>query len=237
MDPAIREGLARESRERILTEGAVAELFHVVLAAVLALLALTACSLTVPEVQRLSSYPGWQAKPLEARVQPAGPGVLNAWHKATGEVRQQAIEVMTTLNAAASRQAVAAGICCATDVTGFGLLGHLLEMTRPSGVDAELDLSALPVLEGAEETVAAGILSSLQPANVRLRRALRNQEQAVQDPRYRLLFDPQTAGGLLISVAARDAAKLLHALRAKSVVATQIGEVLPKTKPLISVAA
>ncbi|HCP79706.1 MAG TPA: hypothetical protein DIU11_18825, partial [Pusillimonas sp.] len=63
------------------------------------------------------------------------------------------------------------GATACTDLTGFGLLGHLVEMTRPSGVDAELYLDALPVLEGAAETAALGILSSLQPANVRLRRA------------------------------------------------------------------
>lgn len=72
--------------------------------------------------------------------------------------------------------------------------------TRPSGVDIELHLSALPVLEGAEETAAAGILGSLQPANVRLRRALRNQAEMVDHRRYRLIFDPRTAGGLLASV-------------------------------------
>ena len=100
-------------------------------------------------------------------------------------------------------------------------------MTRPSGVDVELNLPALPVLDGAEETSAAGILSSLQPANVRLRRALRNQETAVSHPRYSLIFDPQTAGGLLASVPANRAEACLgglHALGYKS--AAAIGRVL-----------
>jgi selenide,water dikinase len=69
-------------------------------------------------------------------------------------------------------------------------------------VDAEIDLAALPLLDGAAETSAAGILSSLQPANVRLRRALQNQPAALQHANYPLLFDPQTAGGLLASVPA-----------------------------------
>ena len=106
------------------------------------------------------------------------------------------------------------GATACTDLTGFGLLGHLVEMTRPSGVDAELDLTALPVLEGAQETSAAGILSSLQPANVRLRRALRNQQDALIHPRYALIFDPQTAGGLLASIPAERAEACLDALRA-----------------------
>ena len=106
------------------------------------------------------------------------------------------------------------GATACTDLTGFGLLGHLVEMTRPSGVDAELQLSALPLLDGAVDCVEAGIVSSLQPANVRLRRALRNAEDFVNDPRYPLLFDPQTAGGLLASVPADRAADGIRALRA-----------------------
>ncbi len=87
-------------------------------------------------------------------------------------------------------------------------------MTRPSGVDAELDLGAIPVLPGAEETAASGILSSLQPANVRLRRAIRNQEEAINHPRYPLAFDPQTAGGLLASIPAEKAGACVSALKA-----------------------
>ena len=97
------------------------------------------------------------------------------------------------------------GVTACTDLTGFGLLGHLVEMTRPSNVDAEIDLGALPLLDGAQECVAAGIVSSLQSANVRLRRAVRNQEAMVAHPRYPLIFDPQTAGGLLASVPAERA--------------------------------
>jgi selenide, water dikinase len=92
-------------------------------------------------------------------------------------------------------------------------LGHLVEMTRPSGVDAEIDLNALPLLDGAQECVAAGIVSSLQSANVRLRRALSNQEAMASHPRYPLIFDPQTAGGLLASVPADNATACVAALR------------------------
>ena len=106
------------------------------------------------------------------------------------------------------------GATACTDVTGFGLLGHLVEMTRPSGVDAELTMSTLPLLDGAVDCVKAGIVSSLQPANVRLRRALRNADEFVDDPRYPLLFDPQTAGGLLASVPAAQAAACVQALKA-----------------------
>jgi len=81
-------------------------------------------------------------------TKPVGTGVLNAWHKATGQVSPAALEVMTTLNADASRQALAAGIRCATDVTGFGLLGHLFKLARASGVSAVVDHTAVPLIEG-----------------------------------------------------------------------------------------
>ncbi|MEO8225032.1 MAG: bifunctional NADH dehydrogenase FAD-containing subunit/selenide, water dikinase SelD, partial [Gammaproteobacteria bacterium] len=103
------------------------------------------------------------------------------------------------------------------------------EMTRPSGVDAELTLSALPLLDGAVECVQAGIVSSLQPANVRLRRALRNQGDFVAHARYPLLFDPQTAGGLLASVPADAVDSCVAELRAAGYPHTAvIGRILPQ---------
>jgi selenide,water dikinase len=102
-------------------------------------------------------------------------------------------------------------------------------MTRPSNVDAQLQLSALPLLDGAVDCVSAGILSSLQPANVRLRRALRNAQDFVGDPRHALLFDPQTAGGLLASVPGERAADCVAALKAAGYTHTAvIGRILPQ---------
>jgi selenide,water dikinase len=149
-------------------------------------------------------------------TKPIGTGTLFAAHaqlKARGRWIDAALESMQISNRAAVPCLIAHGATACTDLTGFGLLGHLVEMTRPSGVDAELNLNDLPLLEGAADTVAAGILSSLQPANVRLRRAVRNQESSVQHPNYPLLFDPQTAGGLLASVPADKADACITALR------------------------
>jgi selenide,water dikinase len=106
------------------------------------------------------------------------------------------------------------GVHAATDVTGFGLLGHLVEMTKASGVDVHVQVDSIPVLDGARETVAAGVFSSLQPANVRLRRAIRDLDAAQRLPMYPLLFDPQTAGGLLASVPAAEATACIGALHA-----------------------
>jgi len=169
-------------------------------------------------------------------TKPIGTGTLFAAHarlEARGRWIDAALVSMCQSNRFGARCLREHGASACTDVTGFGLLGHLVEMTRPSGVDAELDLSALPILDGAEETSAAGILSSLQPANVRLRRALRNQQDAVKHPRYPLLFDPQTAGGLLASVPAERADACLLALRALGYRhAVAVGRIQPRDEAL-----
>jgi selenide, water dikinase len=106
------------------------------------------------------------------------------------------------------------GAHAATDVTGFGLLGHLIEMVRASEVDVTIAIERIPLLEGARETIEMGIFSSLQPQNVRLRRATRDLEAAARHPLYPLLFDPQTAGGLLAAVPLECAESCIEALRA-----------------------
>jgi selenide,water dikinase len=97
-----------------------------------------------------------------------------------------------------------------TDVTGFGLAGHLMEILRASGVAAELDLGAIPFLPGAEALAAHGQQSSLAPAN---RAALGWALDAPSGSRTDLLFDPQTCGGLLACVPGDRAEALLAALR------------------------
>jgi selenide,water dikinase len=165
-------------------------------------------------------------------TKPIGTGTLFAAHErlqARGHWIDAALLSMCQSNRLGAQCLREHGATACTDLTGFGLLGHLVEMTRPSGVDAEVNLSALPILEGAEETSAAGILSSLQPANVRLRRALRNHHEMAKHPRYPLIFDPQTAGGLLASVPAKRVDACLSALRALGYRhAAAIGRVLPQ---------
>jgi selenide,water dikinase len=165
-------------------------------------------------------------------TKPIGTGTLFAAHArlaAKGRWIDEALKSMLVSSRLAAQCLFSHGATACTDLTGFGLLGHLVEMTRPSAVDAELNLSALPLLDGAEECVAAGIVSSLQGANVRLRRALRNQEAMVSHPRYPLIFDPQTAGGLLASVPADQAEACITALRASGYPHTAaIGCILPQ---------
>lgn len=173
---------------------------------------------------------GMQAGQVLILTKPIGTGTLFAAHArlgAKGRWIDAALESMVLSNQQGAQILHAHGVTACTDLTGFGLLGHLVEMTRPSGVDAEIDLAALPLLDGAQECVAAGIVSSLQSANVRLRRALRNHETMVRNPRYPLLFDPQTAGGLLASVPLEQAEACVQALQAAGYAhATVIGRVL-----------
>jgi selenide,water dikinase len=131
-------------------------------------------------------------------TKPIGTGVLNAWHKATGQVSQAAIDVMTTLNAEASRQALAAGISCATDVTGFGLLGHLFKLARASEVSAIVDHAAVPLIEGARAAARAGHIPGGSRRN--LDWVLPHTDTgAVSKEDLLLLADAQTSGGLLVA--------------------------------------
>jgi selenide,water dikinase len=169
-------------------------------------------------------------------TKPIGTGTLFAADmrmKAKGRWIDGALTSMVQSNYAAACCLHDHGATACTDVTGFGLLGHLVEMTKPSGVDVELLLSAIPFLDGAMDTVRLGILSSLQPQNVRLRRAIRDLTTIGQDERLPLIFDPQTAGGLLASVPADRADACLKELqRLGYASAAVIGKVRPQSDQL-----
>jgi selenide, water dikinase len=131
-------------------------------------------------------------------TKPLGLGVLNNRHKATGERFDQAVAVMTTLNAQAAGAALAAGVECATDITGFGLLGHLHKLARASGVTAVIDSAAVPYLDGAREALAAGYVSGGTRRNLDWV-APHVDLSAVGGDEALLLADAQTSGGLLIA--------------------------------------
>jgi selenide, water dikinase len=152
-------------------------------------------------------------------TKPLGVGVLGSRHKATGEVFDQAIDAMTTLNAAASAAAVAAGVRCATDVTGFGLLGHLLKLVRASGVSAVLDSAAVPYLDGARQALADGHVSGGTRRNLDWVRP--HLAASVAEDELLLLADAQTSGGLLIAGEIPGA--------------PVIGELIPQTDNLITI--
>ena len=130
-------------------------------------------------------------------TKPLGVGVLNNRMKATGEVSAEAVASMSALNAEAGRAAVAAGIRAGTDVTGFGLLGHLYKMARASGVTAVVDAAAVPYLAGAREAAGAGFVSGGTRRNLDWVRP-HTDLSAVGEVDALLLADAQTSGGLLL---------------------------------------
>ncbi|WUD77891.1 selenide, water dikinase SelD [Streptomyces sp. NBC_00510] len=131
-------------------------------------------------------------------TKPLGLGVLNNRHKTTGEVFAQAVQTMTTLNRDAAERALAAGAVCATDVTGFGLLGHLYKLARASGVSAVVHASAVPYLDGAREAATDGYVSGGTRRN--LDWVAPHTDFGGADEVTRLLLaDAQTSGGLLVA--------------------------------------
>ncbi|WP_114423226.1 selenide, water dikinase SelD [Nocardioides houyundeii] len=130
-------------------------------------------------------------------TKPLGLGVLNNRHKATGERFEEAVATMTTLNRDASRAALAAGVRAATDVTGFGLLGHLYKMARASGVAAVIDSAAVPYLDGVRASYAEGYVPGGSRRNLEWVRP--HLQAQVSADELVLLADAQTSGGLLVA--------------------------------------
>ena len=122
-----------------------------------------------------------------------------------------------------------------TDITGFGLIGHAREMALASNVSLVFQSSNVPVLEGALDCIRAGHIPGGLIANRDFAECLVDYDQSVPADIRTLLFDPQTAGGLLISVSAEDAGPLTRALQDAGVPAVEIGQALPRTKPLIRI--
>jgi selenide,water dikinase len=153
-------------------------------------------------------------------TKPLGSGVLNARHKATGEVSEAAVGVMTTLNAGASRQALAAGVRCGTDVTGFGLLGHAFKLARASGVGAVIDRSAVPLIDGAAEALRDGYIPGGSRRNLDWVRPSTDTGRLAEEDLL-LLADAQTSGGLLLAGEIPGA--------------TVIGELVPAGGPVLTI--
>lgn len=166
-------------------------------------------------------------------TKPLGSGILNTAAKA--ELLEDAqtnalIQTMTSLNASAARAMTTFAVHACTDVTGFGLAGHALEMAAGSGYTIALFTEELPLLDGALEFARMGLV----PAG-----AHRNRQQAAGKAYFPdeiplaltdVIFDPQTSGGLLISVAPKDAMALLEELASVCPEAHIVGEVRPRER-------
>ena len=162
-------------------------------------------------------------------TKPVGTGVIATALKRGApppEAVKAAVDSMTALNAAACQAALAAGIRAATDVTGFGLLGHLHRMLAASGAAATVTAAAVPLLPGARDLAAAGFVSGGTRANTARISPFTNIDPAVPEDLAILLYDAQTSGGLLLATPAARTETLLADLQARGLPAALIGEVV-----------
>jgi selenide,water dikinase len=181
------------------------------------------------------------ARPGDALVltKPLGTGVIGTALKReleTEETAREVIESMATLNRAAAEAMVEVGVNAGTDVTGFGILGHLHEMAEGSGVAAVLEYDCLPLFDGVERYAAAGVVPGRTNDVIEHVRhftswaahpAPEGPDAPVEDlTRWRVLCDPQTSGGLLMSVEGSKADELMAALRVRGVTPSLIGRVI-----------
>lgn len=157
-----------------------------------------------------------------------GTGTLlaaNMRHAAKGRWIDTALETMQQSNAEAAAIMRRYGASACTDITGFGLLGHLLEMLQASAVSASLFVDAMPLLPGAEQCLQQGLFSSLHPDNALKGSAINNEAAFSHCARMQILYDPQTAGGLLCGVADSRAADCVRALEDAGYQAAIIGRI------------
>ena len=166
--------------------------------------------------ERLLTKAGLRAGERLILTKPIGTGVVLAGAMRGRTAGRDLIAVMDAMDvssAAAARTVAEYGATACTDVTGFGLAGHLSEMTRASGVGAVLWLESIPFLPAAVDLIRAGVESSLQPNNERALDDFVTEGCGRDRADFRLLADPQTAGGLLAGVPAAEADACVRALR------------------------
>jgi len=189
--------------------------------------------------QRILANSGARAGDRLIITKALGTGVISTAikrNKADFAWTRGAIRSMITLNKAAA-DVIAGGfeVHGMTDVTGFGLIGHARELARGSGVSLRLFASRIPLLEGALECVRRSYVPGGLKSNRSFAEGCVEYAAEVPEDLRTILYDPQTAGGLLISIGAADCSRLLDKLREAGVCAAQIGEVLEKQAPLIKI--
>jgi len=171
-------------------------------------------------------------------TKPIGTGVISTGIK-FGKAAREVIEASLQTMLLAGREAAAlmrdAGAHAATDVTGFALLGHAWEMARGSNITLEIEAARVPLISGARELAGQGLLTSGDKSNRQYVGDDVTISDEVSPEMTSLLFDPQTAGGLLISIAPERADELLARLRETYPEAAIIGRVIPRGAHLLSV--
>jgi len=172
-------------------------------------------------------------------TKPLGMGIISTAIKrdlAGPELIARAVAVMTTLNKHAAEAAIDVGVDACTDVTGFGLLGHLREMTAGSGVGARISVARVPVMDDVIDLATHGVVPGGSKRNLAYVEPFVTFDPTLTDVQRLVLADAQTSGGLLLAVAPDRAAQLCDALRARGVPAVaEIGELVDDSSGRISV--
>ena len=186
------------------------------------------------QVQNSTAQPG----DVLVLTKPIGTGIISTALKSGMEIEQEvdaAVDSMSALNKNAAEAMVEAGAHAATDVTGFGIVGHLMTMMRSSGTTAALRRSALPVLPGAEDLLVQGVAPGGTHRNLESCEPHVEWETGLDENDKLLLCDPQTSGGLLISIAEDAVNDLIEGLKRLGVVASVVGEVGPPSREAVQV--
>jgi selenide,water dikinase len=173
-------------------------------------------------------------------TKPIGTGVISTgikFEKATPEVAASSVATMLTPGKYAAEAMREFSVKGATDVTGFALLGHAWEMARASSVTIEIEPGRVPLLEGALELAAAGVVTGADKTNREYVGADIQIDESVSQEMRRLLYDPQTAGGMLIAISPELAPDLLARLRENYPRADVIGRVTDLGSRSIAVGA
>lgn len=172
-------------------------------------------------------------------TKPIGIGIITTaikHEKAFEKAEKEAIRVMDTLNKAAAEAMVEVGVHACTDITGFGLLGHLYEMTKGSRVGARVSLSQVPVINEAWNLIRKGICPGGTYNNRNFLEGVVRWDPKISEEEQLMLCDAQTSGGLLISVSRRKERALLAALKkAKALAVAKIGEIVKDEEGKIEV--
>jgi selenide,water dikinase len=185
----------------------------------------------VIDPNKIAANSGARAGDVVILTKPIGTGIISTgikWGKTSEVVASKSVETMLTPGRFAAEAMREFGVKGATDVTGFALIGHAWEMAKASQVTIELDSQAVPVLEGALELAAQGMLTSGDKTNREYVGTDVEVSDSISKETRNLLFDPQTAGGMLISVQSERASELLTRLQENYAHARVIGRVLER---------
>jgi selenide,water dikinase len=185
----------------------------------------------VIDPEKIATNAGARPGDVIILTKPIGTGVISTgikFEKTTPEIAASSVKTMLTPGRYAAEAMREFDVKGATDVTGFALLGHAWEMARASKVSIQIDAGAVPLLEGAFDLAAAGLLTSADKTNRDYVGADIEIDQSVNKNLVRLLFDPQTAGGMLISIAEDRSQDLLDRLRENYASPRVIGRVIAK---------